>query len=120
MGLAPNRQNNYPSQTFQNMLYTKGVAKNQLFSLFLAQEGIQSKAWFGGYSTDHVRESLASTVPAEELKTMTDQQVVSEIKWANLSSFFYWSTNLKQVTVNGTNIPLSAANVIYSSVVREI
>lgn len=91
-----------------------------MFSLYLARTGIQSRIWFGGYSPSQVRSGLASRFSPEALKAMTDEDLDSEIQWAPLSSYFFWSTVLKGVQIGDTVITLTAKNVVYSSSTKEI
>lgn len=51
---------------------------------------------------------------------MSDEDLSSNIKWAAMSSVFFWSTLLQKVTFGEQEIQLSVQNAIYSSAVHEI
>lgn len=86
-----------------------------MFSLYLGRTGVQSKIWFGGYDPAYVRSALQSSVPEEKLAAMTDSQLADEIKWAPLSSYFYWSTYLEGVKIGNSTVPITVSQVVYDS-----
>lgn len=46
---------------------------------------------------------------------MTDSDLSNMITWAPLSSYFYWSTYLENVSVGNVSLPLSVSTVVYDS-----
>lgn len=120
VGLAPNKLPRYASETFLSSLTSKGVIKAQIFSLLLQHHRLESKVWFGDYSIPQLRSSLAQKYDQVTLGQMTDQEVVNEIKWTRLASYFYWSTTLRQITIADTTIAVTSTAIVYNSITREI
>lgn len=46
---------------------------------------------------------------------MTDTELAAEIKWAPLSSYWYWSTYLEGVKVGNKSIPISVTQAVFDS-----
>lgn len=51
---------------------------------------------------------------------MTDSQVAEQIKWADLGSYYFWSTKLKGVTIGNFSVSLSVYAAVYSTAYDEI
>jgi hypothetical protein len=65
LGLAPNAPPDHPYETLVYELYSQKLIERNMFSLYLAHTGAQSKIWFGGFDPSYIRAALKASVAEE-------------------------------------------------------
>ena len=96
IGLAPNPPSSYPYRNFVYQLFENYLIDKNVFALKLQEPWAESSLILGSDDSD------------------------VSIKWAPLSSYYFWSTGLKGVKVDGIVISLSVYSAVYSSIDSDI
>ena len=96
IGLAPNPPSSYPYRNLVYQLFENFHISKNVFALKLQEPWAESYLSLGSDESD---------IP---------------IKWAPLSSYYFWSTGLKGVKVDGKVVSLSVYSAVYSSIDSDI